>query len=68
MKKKAKFIRSDRRSFLNGAAVASGAAVVAPSVATAAEVPVADTPPTAKLDKGYEENDYIRNYYDRASF
>jgi len=67
MKEKAKFIRSDRRSFLKGAAVASGAAVVAPTVATASEGPVIEAP-TAKLDKGYEENDYIRNYYDRARF
>ncbi len=67
MKEKAKFIRSDRRSFLKGAAVAGGAAVVAPSVATASEAPVPDVSAT-KLDKGYEENDYIRNYYDRARF
>ena len=67
MKEKTKFIRSDRRSFLKGAAVASSAVVVAPTMASAAEVPVADEP-AVKLDKGYEENDYIRNYYDRARF
>jgi len=67
MKEKTKFIRSDRRSFLKGAAVASGAAVVAPSIATASESP-AVVAPTEKLDQGYEENDYIRNYYDRARF
>lgn len=67
MKEKAKFIRSDRRSFLKGAAVASGAAVVAPSIATASEVTAVEGP-VANLDKGYEENEYIRNYYERARF
>lgn len=67
MKEKTKFIRSDRRSFLKGAAVAGGAAVVAPSVAQASDAP-AIVEPEGKLDKGYEENQYIRNYYERARF
>lgn len=69
MKKKTRFIRSDRRSFLKGAAVAGGAAVVAPTV-VASEQPVIDpvATPDRGADLGYEENDYIRNYYDRARF
>jgi hypothetical protein len=69
MKKKTRFIRSERRSFLKGAAVAGGAAVVAPTV-VASEQPVADPVASAGrgADVGYEENDYIRNYYDRARF
>ena len=65
-----KFIKSDRRNFLKGAVVAGGAAsaaAIAPNAAVASEVEeplkVQD-----KADKGYEENDYIRNYYDRARF
>lgn len=62
-----KFIKSERRSFLKGAVVATGAAAVAPATTVASElkepVEVQD-----KADKGYKENDYIRNYYDRARF
>lgn len=67
MKQKTKFIKSERRSFLKGAAVAGGAAVIAPAVVVAAETtaPV-ETPVTG--DKGYEENGYIRKYYDIARF
>ncbi len=62
-----KFIKSERRNFLKGAVVAGGAAVVAPSAVVAApKVEVVKIPATE--DKGYEENDYIRNYYDRARF
>jgi hypothetical protein len=63
---KTKFIRNDRRTFLKGAAVAGGAAVVAP-VASAAE---GESPvePVVPADKGYQENEYIRNYYNRARF
>ena len=68
MDKKTKFIKSDRRSFLKGAAVAGGAAVVAAGTAEAAEPAVAVEPVTGVADKGYEENDYIRNYYNRARF
>ena len=67
MDKKTKFIKSDRRSFLKGAAVAGGAAVVASGVAEAVE-PVVEIEPVADKAKGYEENDYIRNYYNRARF
>lgn len=67
MDKKTKFIKSDRRSFLKGAAVAGGAAVVA-GTAEAAEPVVPVEPVSGKADKGYEENDYIRNYYNRARF
>jgi len=62
-----KFIKTERRSFLKGAVVAGGAAVVAPNAAVAS----ADLEPVkvpVKGDKGYEENDYIRNYYERARF
>lgn len=62
-----KFIKSDRRNFLKGAAVAGGAAVVAPNVTVASEKVEMVKVPEVK-DKGYEENDYIRNYYDRARF
>jgi len=67
---KKRFIRSDRRSFLKGAVVAGGAAVVAPSAASATDVlpEVEDLKGPGKVDKGYEENDYIRNYYERARF
>ena len=62
-----KFIKSERRSFLKGAVVAGGAAVAAPSTTVASEKPeplqVED-----KGSKGYKENEYIRNYYDRARF
>lgn len=67
MKEKTKFIRSDRRSFLKGAAVAGGTAAVAPSVTLASDKP-AVVNPVIEGDKGYEENDYIRNYYERARF
>lgn len=62
-----KFIKSERRSFLKGAVVATGAAAVAPATTVASDVkePVE---PQLKVDKGYKENDYIRNYYDRARF
>jgi len=68
MKEKTRFIRSDRRSFLKGAAVAGGTAAVAPSVALASELPADDIPSLQVVDKGYEENEYIRNYYERARF
>lgn len=67
MDNKTKFIKTDRRSFLKGAAVAGGTAVVAPGIATAAE-PVAPVDPEPTNGKGYEENEYIRNYYNRARF
>ena len=62
-----KFIESERRNFLKGAVVATGAAVVVPATTVASEL---EEPlkPADKADKGYEENDYIRNYYDRARF
>ena len=64
---KSKFIKTERRNFLKGAVVAGGAAVVAPTAVVAApEIDVVDASTT--VDKGYEENDYIRNYYDRARF
>lgn len=62
-----KFIKSDRRNFLKGAVVAGGAAVVAPTTAVASEKPETVEVST-KADKGYQENDYVRNYYDRARF
>lgn len=68
MEQKTKFIKSERRSFLKGAAIAGGAAVIAPTVAVATEVPAPVQPMVPTPDKGYEENDYIRNYYDSARF
>ncbi len=62
-----KFIKSERRSFLKGAVVATGAAAVAPATTVASDL----KQPVETLDKnskGYKENDYIRNYYDRARF
>ncbi|OED37485.1 hypothetical protein AB833_23340 [Chromatiales bacterium (ex Bugula neritina AB1)] len=67
MKKEIRYIKDNRRSFLKGAVVAGGAAVVAPAVVVAAEEPLIDVD-VSTADKGYEENDYIRNYYDRARF
>ena len=64
---KQKLIKSGRRNFLKGAVVAGGAAVAAPSTTVASEKPESLQTPV-KGDKGYEENDYIRNYYDRARF
>ena len=62
-----KFIKSERRSFLKGAVVATGATVVVPATSVASDL---QQPVDAqnKADKGYKENDYIRNYYDRARF
>lgn len=62
-----KFIKSERRSFLKGAVIATGAAAIAPTTAVATQVK-APVELDTKDDKGYEENDYIRNYYDRARF
>lgn len=68
MKQKTKFIKSQRRSFLKGAAVVSGAAVIAPAAAVAAEPAVAVEATPVAGDKGYKENGYIRKYYDLARF
>ena len=68
MKTDTKFIRSDRRLFLKGAAVASAATVVAPAVVQAGETEVAPATTPAVEHKGYQENEYIRSYYDRARF
>ncbi len=68
MTKKTRFIKTDRRSFLKGATVAGGAAIVAPGAAIAAAEEAPVTVKASPVDKGYEENDYIRNYYDRARF
>jgi len=60
------FINANRRGFLQGAAVAGGA--VATGVATAAdavELP-SEGPAALQSGKGYELNDYVRNYYKRA--
>lgn len=67
MKQKTRFIETERRSFLKSAAVAGGVAVIAPTAAVATEsTPEAE--PVASGDKGYEENDYIRKYYEIARF
>ena len=63
-----KFIKSERRNFLKGAVVATGAAAVAPATTVASEIKEPVVNLQNKADKGYEENDYIRNYYDRAKF
>ncbi len=68
MEQKTKFIKTERRSFLKGAAVAGGVAVIAPTAAVATEASGPVEPVITSADKGYEENDYIRNYYDRARF
>jgi len=51
-----KFIKTERRSFLKGAVVATGAAAVIPATTTAAEAP-APVKVQDKADKGYAEND-----------
>lgn len=60
------FINANRRGFLQGAAVASG--VAATGVASAVEnIDVAaQTTEVIKGNKGYELNDYRRQYYKRA--
>lgn len=67
MSKSPKFIRSDRRNFLKGAAVAGGAVAVAAPATTLAVEPV-KAEASAAADKGYQENDYIRDYYQLARF
>lgn len=67
MNKSPKFIRSDRRNFLKGAAVAGGAAAVAAPVTTIAVEPE-KIEVSPELDKGYQENEYIRDYYQLARF
>ena len=62
-----KFIKSERRNFIKGALVAGGAAAVVPAAAVAVEVKE-PLKVDVQGDKGYEENDYIRNYYERARF
>jgi len=64
-----KFIKSDRRKFLKGAVVAGGAAATATVAPNAAATDI-EVPSEGKVEghKGYKENDYIRNYYDRARF
>ncbi len=63
-----KFIKSERRSFLKSAVVATGAAAVVPATTVASEIKDPVVKVQDKADKGYEENDYVRNYYDRARF
>lgn len=67
MKEKPKFIKSERRSFLKGAAVVGGAAAVAAPVSTLAATDSGE-PVKPEADKGYLENDYIRDYYKLARF
>ena len=67
MKKSPKFIRSDRRGFLKGSALAGAAAVTASPTVLKAET-LEPEAPVVKADKGYEENDYIRSYYETARF
>lgn len=67
-KKKPKFIDAKRRGFMQGATVASAAAVagVASTAANAIEIePVAET---KKNGDRYQESDYVRAYYRNARF
>ena len=65
-KKEPNFINAKRRGFLQGAAVAGGTA--ASGVAVSSEVfeveAEAIQPKTGH--KGYERNDYVKRYYERA--
>lgn len=63
------FINANRRGFLQGAAVASGAAATGVATAVASTDTVLDnaTDMTAE-SKGYELTDHIRKYYKRARF
>lgn len=63
------FINANRRGFLQGAAVASGAAATGVATTVASSEVAVDTPIDVKADaKGYELTDHIRKYYKRARF
>ena len=61
------FINANRRGFLQGAAVAGGVAATGVAIAAGAtdELPVEQTEELAG-NKGYEPNEYVKKYYQRA--
>lgn len=63
-----KFINANRRGFLQGAAIAGGAA--ASGVVAAADVAdvSSGTSELPSNGKGYEETDHVKKYYQRARF
>lgn len=63
------FINANRRGFLQGAAVASGAAATGVATTVAgSDVSVDDADNAVAESKGYELTDHIREYYKRARF
>lgn len=68
---KPKFIDAKRRGFLQGAAVASGAAATGAVAAATGELDVTDAAPKvqpAANGKGYELTDHVKKYYEKARF
>jgi len=68
MSNQTRFIKSERRAFLKGAAVVGGVAAVAPATTMASDEQPVVIDEDDLMPKGYEENEYIRKYYDRARF
>ena len=65
-----KFINAKRRGFLQGAAVATGAAAGGVAVA-ASSIAEDDSQPAIEPvadNKGYELTDHVKKYYRRARF
>ena len=64
------FINANRRGFLQGAAVASGAAAtgVATVVTASGDTTLDSVADVPTKGKGYELTDHIKKYYKRARF
>ena len=65
-KKEPDFINAKRRGFLQGAAVAGGTAASGVAVSSEVFEVEADAVQPVKAHKGYERNEYIKRYYERA--
>lgn len=64
----ATFIDARRRGFLQGAAVAGGAAAVGPAVAGPRIDEAERVTENAPVSSGYRETDHVREYYAKARF
>lgn len=62
------FINADRRGFLQGVAVAGGAAAAGVAVASNAVQEPVDSGQLSSNGKGYEVTDHVKKYYERARF
>ena len=63
------FINANRRGFLQGAAVASGAAATGVATAVASSETTPDSVVVESTEaKGYQLTDHIKKYYKRARF